>query len=157
MRTKASTIQSKMTTMAWTSKKKGNWAVKRARTLKEISQKTESFRSKFEAKLAQQLKDAGLPVQYETEKLSYHTSHTYTPDFKLPNGILLEVKGYWLPADRSKHLKIRKENPEADIRFVLQTPSRVLSKTSKTTYAQWCDKHNFQWSSKVIPTAWLNE
>lgn len=44
-----------------------------------------------------------------------------------------------------------------DIRFVFQNPKNKLYKRSKTTYADWCDKHGFKWATKVIPSSWFKE
>ena len=32
-----------------------------------------------------------------------------------------------------------------------------LYKGAKSRYFEWCDKHSFQWSHKVLPEAWLAE
>lgn len=110
-----------------------------------------------EKRVALQLKAEGVPFAYETEKLKYHVSkdHTYTPDFKLPNGIYVEVKGMFTSADRVKHLTVREQHPEVDIRFLFDNPNRKLSKTSKTTYGAWAEKHGFQYSTKIVPKEWL--
>ena len=108
--------------------------------------------------VASALKGAGVPFQYETLVLDYLRPATYTPDFLImSNNIILEVKGFWTPSDRTKHLLVRDEYPELDIRFVFQNARLKLSKKSKTSYGDWCDKHGFQWCDKgVIPKAWLN-
>ncbi len=45
------------------------------------------YKSGLEDKLSSQIKDAGLKVEYEPDKISYiwpERQSTYTPDFKLP-------------------------------------------------------------------------
>lgn len=84
-------------------------------------------------------------------------NRTYTPDFLLPNGIIIETKGRFLPEDRRKHLEVRKQHPELDIRFVFSRASAPINKGSKTTYAMWCEKHGFLWADKQIPDDWLYE
>jgi hypothetical protein len=84
----------------------------------------------------------------------------YTPDFLIPtkNGFFfVETKGRFVPADRQKHLLIKKQFPEKDIRFVFSNQNQKLYKGSKTSYAMWCDKHGFTYANKTIPDAWLNE
>ena len=52
---------------------------------------------------------------YECYYLRYtipESVHTYTPDFILPNGILIEAKGLFETADRKKHLLIKKQYPQ---------------------------------------------
>lgn len=112
------------------------------------------YRSRFEATLALTLKGVGATFEYETLKLKYTRECVYNPDFILPNGVIIEAKGYWLPADRTKHLRVRECNPEMDVRFCFQNAHNTLNKKSKTTYADWCDKHGFLWSHKTIPKEW---
>lgn len=128
----------------------------RQRRKKKARAKTTSFRSKFEESVALALKSAGVAFSYESLRLAYSRPSTYTPDFVLPNGIILEAKGYWESADRTKHLLVRECHPELDIRFVFQNAAVRLSKKSKTSYGDWCDKHKFLWCDKQIPRKWLN-
>lgn len=118
------------------------------------------FRSGLEDEVASQLKTLGVPYAYEQTKIPYtkpETKHKYTPDFELPNGIFIETKGRFMTADRQKHLLIRAQLPELDIRFVFTNSRAKISKGSKTTYADWCQKHGFQYADKLIPLEWINE
>mgnify|MGYP001040881384 CR=1 FL=1 len=120
--------------------------------------KRSDFRSGLEYRVACQLENLGVAYEYEQLKVKYQRREsTYTPDFKLPNGIIIEAKGRFKSEDRSKHLRIKEQHPELDIRFVFSNSSNKLNKNSNTTYAGWCDKHGFKWSDKVIPVEWLNE
>ena len=114
------------------------------------------FRSKFEQRLALALKRAGVNFGYETERIGYLKQHHYTPDFILENGVMLEAKGRFLSSDRAKHLLIKKQHPELDIRFVFMRSKNTLNKRSKTTYADWCDKHGFLWCDNAIPRDWFD-
>lgn len=115
--------------------------------------KKDKYRSDLERKVASQLKDA----EYETLKIPYVVVHKYVPDFILPNGIILEVKGRFVGKDRAKHLQIRKQQPDLDIRFVFGR-DQTLNKKSNTYYSEWCDKHGFLYSTNgVVPKAWLKE
>ena len=52
------------------------------------------YRSGFEHKVSQQLNEAKVKFEYETTVIDYikpQTNHTYTIDFTLPNGILVET------------------------------------------------------------------
>ena len=114
------------------------------------------FRSKLEKNIADLLEQLGVSYLYESEKLSYTISHNYTPDFVLPNYKYLEAKGYWAAEDRRKILAVKRDNPDVDLRMIFQSPYNTISKKSKTTYAQWCDKHDIPWTSyKDIPIEWL--
>lgn len=116
------------------------------------------FRSGLEEKVAKQLTEAGVAYEYETTKIKYvvpESVHKYTPDFVLPNGIIVETKGRFVVADRKKHLLIQKQRPDLDIRFVFSNSKTKISKGSKTSYADWCTKNNFIYADKEIPEEWL--
>lgn len=116
------------------------------------------FRSGLEEKVAKQLTEAGVAYEYETTKIKYvvpESVHKYTPDFLLPNGVVVETKGRFTLSDRKKHLLIQKQRPDLDIRFVFSNSKTKISKGSKTSYADWCDKNNFIFADKEIPEEWL--
>lgn len=117
------------------------------------------YRSGLEELVAQQLKEAGVDFGYECLKINYLVEETrrYTPDFLLPNGIIVETKGRFVAADRKKHLLIRRQDPFIDIRFVFTNSRQKINKGSKTSYADWCDKHGFLYADKFIPQEWLDE
>ena len=116
------------------------------------------FRSKSEENVCHLLVDLNIPIRYEEIKLDYEwrENKTYTPDFELPNGIILEVKGRFVLEDRKKHLFIRDQYPDLDIRFIFSSSKKKLYKGSKTTYADWCTKHGFLYADKIIPKEWYN-
>lgn len=116
---------------------------------------TSKYRSGFERVVAAYLKRAGVAFSYESFKIPYTKPATYTPDFVLPNGVILEVKGYWTGADRTKHKLVREAHPDLDIRFVFQNAHNRLNKNSNTSYAEWCDKYNFKWCHQRIPGEWM--
>ncbi len=115
------------------------------------------WRSGLEERVAKELKEAGVKYEYETQKIKYRVEEdrTYTPDFILPNGIIVETKGRFMQADRKKHLLIQKQYPDYDIRFVFQNSRAKLYKGAKSTYGEWCDKHGFIYADKSIPKEWL--
>lgn len=116
------------------------------------------LRSGLEDNIAQQIKEAGLPVTYEKRKITWTDKvKTYTPDFELPNGIIIEAKGIFDNDDRRKHLQVQAQYPDLDIRFVFSNPNAKLYKGAKSTYADWCTKNNFKYAHKLIPEEWLNE
>lgn len=118
----------------------------------------QGFRSGLEAKIQGHLQSQGVPFEYESFRIPYiDKPHTYTPDFLLANGIVVETKGYFTSADRAKHLLVKQQHPDIEIRFVFTRSKTKLSKTSKTTYAAWCAKHGFQYADTSIPPAWLIE
>lgn len=136
------------------SKSKSSDTEKRARAIRE------GYRSGLEEVVAADLDKKGVKYEYETMKIKYiipASKHTYTPDFILDNGIIVETKGRFVTADRKKHLLVKSQHPELDIRFVFAYPNAKLDKDSKTTYASWCQKHGFLFAKGLIPEAWLKE
>ena len=117
------------------------------------------YRSGLEDKVSKQLQESGVTFEYETLKIQYEVNETrrYTPDFLLPNGIIIETKGRFVAADRKKHLLIQQQHPDLDIRFVFSNSRAKLSKGAKSTYAEWCEKHGFLYADKEIPQEWLEE
>ena len=117
------------------------------------------YRSGLEDVISEDLKKRGVDFGYETIKIKWQLieSKTYTPDFILPNGIIIESKGRFVLDDRKKHLKVREQNPELDIRFVFSNSRNKIRKGSKTTYAMWCEKNNFLYADKRIPDEWINK
>jgi len=116
------------------------------------------YRSGLEVSVARQLEEAGVDAKYEAVKIYYtppQKTRTYTPDWVLPNGVVLESKGLFTSADRMKHLHIQAEHPDLDLRFIFTNSQKTISKTSKTTYADWCRKHGFQFADKEVPQEWL--
>ena len=117
------------------------------------------YRSGLEDRISEQLKGLSVPFKYEEFKIKYevHEIRTYTPDFELPNGIIVESKGRFVAADRKKHLLVKKQHPELDIRFVFSNSKAKITKGSKTSYGDWCDKNGYTYADKLIPEGWIKE
>jgi hypothetical protein len=117
------------------------------------------YRSGLEKNIGSDLDAKGVPYDYESSTLSWSIEEVrnYLPDFHLPNGIIIEAKGRFTTYDRKKHLAIKKQHPELDIRFVFSNSRGKIYKGSKTTYGQWCDRHGFKYADKLIPQEWLDE
>jgi|TARA_R110000751_G_scaffold61551_1_gene127833 hypothetical protein len=117
------------------------------------------YRSGLEHSISLYLTELKHKYSYESMKIEWEdlTYRTYTPDFLLNNGIIIETKGRFVTEDRRKHLCIQKQHPELDIRFVFTNSRNKISKVSKTTYASWCNKHGFKYYDRIIPEDWLKE
>lgn len=118
------------------------------------------FRSGLEVRNAEKIESLGHKVIFEQVKIKYAVpmmERTYSLDFELPNGIMVETKGRFMPIDRAKHLYLRTQHPELDIRFVFQRAKTPITKGSKTTYAMWAEKHGFTWAEGEIPDDWFVE
>lgn len=133
-----------------------------------------TYRSGLEVRVTEQLDE--LKAAYEFEpidgKIVYEipsSIHTYTPDFvittKSGKTIIVETKGIWDYADRYKHLLIRQQHPDLDIRFVFTRSKQRIRKGSSTTYRDICEGHGrspfkgikWTYADKRIPQEWLHE
>jgi hypothetical protein len=123
----------------------------------------EGYRSGLEDKVAQQLNELAMNYEYEPKdgRIQYtkpEKPSKYTPDFVFPNcPIIIEAKGRFVTADRQKHLLIKEQHPELDIRFVFSNSKGRISKQSATTYGMWCEKYGFKYADKTIPDEWVKE
>lgn len=134
-----------------------------------------AYRSGFEKRLAASLNGRGISFRYEPFSLPYTkparfnkklrelhglpedfqhwTYHSYTPDFELPSGVLVEAKGKFTAAMRTIVLNVIRCNPEIDLRMCFQRDNRLHS-GSKTTYSEWCKRNNIDYAIGTIPTEW---
>ena len=141
----------KTTTQAWATVASSTFKPRRAAV---------SWRSGLEQAIQEDLAKRGVPYRYEEVKVRYtrpETSHTYTPDFILRNGIVVESKGLFDADDRKKHELLKKQHPNIDIRFVFSRSTSPIRKGSKTTYGDWCAKRGIPFADKLIPPDWLSE
>lgn len=117
------------------------------------------YRSGLEHKLSIYLDELKYKYLYEKVKIEWEdlSYRTYTPDFILNNGIIIETKGRFLAIDRRKHLAIKEQHPDLDIRFIFTNSRNKLRKGAKSSYGQWCDKYGFRFYDRIIPEDWLKE
>ena len=82
----------------------------------------QGYRSGLEIKNKDFLVEKGIKVKYEELKIEWEDLmyRIYTPDFVLPNGIIIETKGRFTADDRRKHAFIKLQHPKLDIRFVFE-------------------------------------
>ena len=73
------------------------------------------YRSGLEEQTAIYLKKKGVTFTYEEQKIKWDDFkvRTYTPDFVLANGIIIETKGRFTGTDRMKHLSIRNSTEQS--------------------------------------------
>jgi hypothetical protein len=124
----------------------------------------EGYRSGLEESVAADLEDRFIGYKFEPYKIPYTQpvkNRKYLPDFEVwtygGKKLIIETKGRFVTSDRQKHLMIKKDHPDLDIRFIFSNPNQRISKTSKTTYWMWCEKHDFKWAKKTLPEAWLKD
>jgi hypothetical protein len=117
------------------------------------------FRSKFEKRVWENRGERKLDYEPQKPVISYNTPARYIPDFRLSNGIFIEAKGYFDSRSRGKMLRVKKQNPSLDIRFLFQRANnRITKSTNSMMYWQWAEKHGFLWAEgEMIPEEWYNE
>ncbi|WYW04272.1 endonuclease [Pseudomonas phage vB_PpuP-Kompost-2] len=119
-----------------------------------------AYRSGLEDRNAKHMEKLGVAFDFEQYHIKYVVparDAKYIPDFVLRNGIIVETKGIWEVDDRKKHLLIREQYPEIDIRLVFSNSKSKIYKGSPTSYGDFCEKHGILYADKLIPSAWLKE
>ena len=105
------------------------------------------FRSTFEYEVSQELQPRGF--SYEPTSIPYTVPRMYTPDFVFDRGDFItyvECKGYFRAGDTQKYKAIVKSiSWTEELVFVLMKPNQKVSKTTKLTMSEWCDKHSIKW------------
>lgn len=133
---------------------------RRKKITKDAAGKKHGFRSGLEDLIQQQFDELNIDHKYESLKLEYtipESKHVYTPDFPVSPHIIIETKGRWVVEDRQKMLLIIKQYPDIDFRMVFYNANQKIKKGSKTSYADWCDKHGIKWAHKRVPDEWIKD
>jgi hypothetical protein len=134
------------------------WAQKKARAERTSRARASKFEETFEKTLIAR----SIDYAYEVVKASF------TPPLKVRTKLwdwlittdsgatfVCETKGYWSPRNRLDETEAIKQNPHIDVRYCFMRASTPIRKGSKTTYADWCDKHGIRYCVGTIPDAWL--
>jgi len=114
------------------------------------------YRSDLEGLVADMLEKQFVEYVFEPHWISYQVPKKYKPDFILPNGIIIEVKGWFLREDQRKHKLIKQQHPELDIRFVFQKIDNKVQ-GGRFTCKEWCEKYGFQYAEAIVPNSWIHE
>lgn len=130
---------------------------------KKVAKKKEpALKSGFEKKGAAYLKERGVPFEYESTKVPYVVpakKKNYIPDFVLPNGIFVELKGKLDRDVREKMALVVEQNPDLDIRMLFMRNNKI-AKNSKTRYSDWCEKRGIVYAvseAGQIPEEWISD
>ena len=113
-------------------------------------------RSDLEGLVADQLEKQRVKFVFEPSSIQYEVPKKYTPDFLVPNGILIAVKGWLKAEDQRKHKLIKAQHPELDIRFVFQR-LRTKVQGGRFTCEEWCKKYGFLYAESIVPNSWIHE
>jgi len=114
-------------------------------------------RSSLERRLDIEIEEGGFEALYEPVRIPYSLACHYVPDYVLPNGIVIEAKGYFTSTDRRKMRVVKEQYPNLEIRFVFGRAANRLNKRSHTSYARWADTKGFLWANRSIPRDWYGE
>ena len=115
---------------------------------------SKGFRNQFEEKLASFLEEKRVAYEYETLILGYTLEGKYKPDFILPNGIIIEAKGFFRTHAQRALRAVKKAHPELDIRLVFYNQNQKVQGSKLKCY-EWAVKHKFKFADKTIPESWI--
>ena len=119
-------------------------------------------RSGLEQEVLEDLLMNDAHFSYESMKITWtREPSVYTPDFVVTTRsrkkIVIEAKGWFRVEDRVKMSRVVLCNPHLDVRMIFENANQKISKGSKTTVGQWCDKRNIKWAEHKVPRKWLEE
>ena len=124
------------------------------------------MKSILEVQIATELDDMEVEWLYEHETLAYHTCpgwhpacnvkvQTYTPDFTLANGVLLEAKGKMTLDTRKKMVAVKKCHPDRIVCMIFgYANNKISARPNATRYWEWAEKEGFEWSDNVVKREW---
>lgn len=133
--------------------------------MKNYAKKTNGKDSKLEDRVCKNLTKRKFNYRYndrkakDAVKLEYKIIAPYYPDViisqkKTGHQVLVEIKGWFKPSDRTKMIAVKKNNQDADIRLLFQTDGWT-TKSHKQRYSDWAEKHGFEWAvGEEVPEDW---
>jgi hypothetical protein len=122
--------------------------------LPTFKKKETTMRSKFEKDISNVLKRNKVKFKYETLSLTYTVQRKYKPDF-ICGDIIIEAKGRFTGADRTKLLKIKETYPNLDIRLWFMYDNWLTNK-KQSRYSDWAKKHGFLYHVGLkFPKKWF--
>lgn len=107
--------------------------------------RTRKYKSKLERDFAEHIKNRKLVAHYEVDTFKYERPSHYTPDWKIREGLYLETKGEFAPAQRANMVAFKAQHPGIEIVMVFADADNLLHKKAKMTYAQWADKNGIRY------------
>src|SRR5882724_5115164 len=119
--------------------------------------------TKLETKIAEALTNAGVAFTYRAVTIrdsvtSGRDTAAYTPTFVLSDGkTIIQNKGRFMTLDRQKHLQVKAQHPELDVRFVFSRGKDYISRLKILTYSGWCERNGFKYADKAVPAEWIEE
>lgn len=139
-----------------------------------IASRDPKYKSLFEASIAEQFKLAKVRVKYEPYKMEFYQrvpsasckgcgskevtrKHTYKPDWVSEDDYLIvESKGKFTSADRTKMIAIKAQYPDKDIRILFMRDN-WLTRKKLEKYSDWAERNGFTYAIGPVPKAWLKD
>lgn len=132
------------------------------------------FRSDFEKRIHEQLKKLKIKHEYEPTKIEYRRTvskgictkcgetrvyqrRTYLPDFVCESGVIIEVKGRLIGADRAKLQALKQQHPNIDIRLVFGSNNKIVKNKPEWRYLDWAKKYKIKAALKEVPLVWVKD
>jgi len=116
----------------------------------------EGYASQFELDTANDLARRGVDYRYEGNPLPFEIPCLYVWDFQLPNGVIVETKGYFDADDRRKMREVKRAHPTLDIRLLFMKASNKIGRGARSmTYGEWATRNGFCWAEGTVPDTWL--
>lgn len=114
------------------------------------------YKSGLEREFASLATAKGLKFEYEATSFPYARPSHYIPDWKIAENVYIETKGWLAPFQRANLVAFKEQNPNVRILLLFANAENRLSSRSKTTYAKWAERHEFEWADfrDGIPTQW---
>ena len=122
--------------------------------LKKKMRTSKGFRNQFEERLGSFLDERRIAYEYETLILGYTLEGKYKPDFILPNGIIIEAKGFFRTHAQRALKAVKKKHPKLDIRLVFYNQNQKVQGSNLKCY-EWAEKYKFKFANGSIPEAWI--
>ena len=111
-------------------------------------------RNPFERRVEAEFQRLKAGAKYESLRIPYSIHAEYTPDWVLPNGNIIEGKGFLDKDSKRKMVAVKKCNPDLKIFFVFYDAHKKISGT-KQTHADWAIKNGFGWSHELPLEEWI--
>jgi hypothetical protein len=131
-------------------------------------------KSLYEDGIALQFKQAKVRVKYEPYKMEYYVKakggfcldcgkndiwvkRYYVPDWVSEDDqLIVESKGKFTSAMRTKMLAVRQSNPDKDIRMLFMRDN-WLTRKKQQKYSEWAEKHGIPYAIGEMPKEWIKE
>lgn len=133
-----------------------------------------NYKSNFERYIAECLEEAEIDFTYESYTYTFEVpepgklscgscgsrdilrTKSYTPDFFLKNGIIIETKGKCLTKHRREFEAFKDAFPDEDFR-ILFIRNNLLRKKGLYRYGDWAEKVGIPYAIGELPQEWIKE